>query len=1104
MAATENITILFTDLVGSTELASGLAPEAADELRRAHFAVLRRVIASCSGTEVKNLGDGLMVVLPTASAGLSCSVQMQQHVDLANRNAEQHLGLRVGLSCGESTREGDDYFGDPVIEAARLCARAEGGQILASELVRAMAGRRAPYPFRALGPIELKGLSEPLETFVVEWTSLEELQESQPVVPLPARLCHKPGVGVIGRLTEAELLIDAFKRVLAGEGREVVLISGEAGEGKTTLAAHVARKVFDIGACVLLGRCDEDLGVSYGPFVEALTHYVTHAPEEALYSHVQSHGAELAKLVPALADRVGKLPAPQSSDPDTERYLLFGAVVRLLAHASALHPIVLVIDDMQWVDRPSLQLLRQLVTSSESMRLLVIGAYRVSELSASHPLTDTLAQLRRESGVSRIELNGLDDISVIDFMEAAAGQVLDEPGVRLAHVLRRETDGNPFFVAEVLRHLSETGAIYQGSDGRWSVGSSLVEKALPDSVREVISSRVSRLGDDARRVLSLAAVIGRDFDLELLSRVSERPELELLDVLEACAASALIREVADAAGHYSFSQALIQHTLYQEMGATRRAVIHRQVAQAIEAICGDDPGERVGELAHHWFNASQPVDAPKAISYARRAADAALLALAPDDAVRYYSQALTLCRHLKNADPVLVIDVLLGLGTAQRQAGIAEFRETLLDAARRARDLGATDQLVKAALANNRGLFGAIGIIDTDRIEVLEAALERSDDSDTSERALLLSTLCSESCFGPRERRLSLAQEAKSMARRIGDKATLVQVLNLVDPPQEVPDLHAERAHDSAEALELAYELGDPLRLHWAAHFRHMNVTQGADFEQADACLSTIRELSDRLGQPMITWATTYHEAGHALFAGDHQRAEDLATRALAIGTDSGQPDTFAFYGAQVMLTHAQQGRLGELRELIAEVAENHPGVPTYRAVLAHAHLQVEDVDEALRLLEAAATEDFASLPMDIAWFDGICNYADVAIELRAKGAAETLCRLLEPYSDQVPFEGLVPQPPVAYYLGALASVLGRYDESEAYFTKATELNTRGRMKFCEACTQLAWGRMMARRGGGEGTDRARELLAQARETGASLGYALVERRAAAELSKLS
>ncbi len=877
MAAAENITILFTDLVGSTELASELAPEAADELRRAHFAVLRRVIASCSGTEVKNLGDGLMVVLPTASAGLSCSVQMQQDVDLANRNAEQHLGLRVGLSCGESTREGDDYFGDPVIEAARLCARAEGGQILASELVRAMAGRRAPYPFRPLGPIELKGLSEPLETFVVEWTPLEEVKESQPVVPLPARLCHKPGVGVIGRLTEAELLIDAFKRVLAGEGREVVLISGEAGEGKTTLAAHVARKVFENGACVLLGRCDEDLGVSYGPFVEALTHYVTHTPEEALYSHVQSHGAELAKLVPALADRVGKLPEPQSSDPDTERYLLFGAVVQLLAHASAFHPIVLVIDDMQWVDRPSLQLLRQLVTSSESMRLLVIGAYRGSELSASHPLTDTLAQLRRESGVSRIELNGLDDIGVIDFMEAAAGQVLDEPGVRLAHVLRRETDGNPFFVAEVLRHLSETGAIYQGSDGRWSVSSDLVEKALPDSVREVISSRVSRLGDDARRVLSLAAVIGRDFDLELLSRVSERPELELLDVLEACAASALIREVADAAGHYSFSQALIQHTLYQEMGATRRAVIHRQVAQAIEAICGDDPGERVGELAHHWFNASQPVDAPKAISYARRAADAALLALAPDDAVRYYSQALTLCRHLKNADPVLVIDVLLGLGTAQRQAGMAEFRETLLDASRRARDLGATDQLVKAALANNRGLFGAIGIIDTDRIEVLEAALERTDDSDSSERALLLATLCSESCFGPCEKRLSLAQEAKSMARRIGNKATLIQVLNLVDPPQEVPDLHAERARDSAEALELAYELGDPLHLHWAAHFRHMNVTQGADFEQADACLLTIRELSDRLGQPMITWATTYHEAGHALFAGDHQRAEDLA-----------------------------------------------------------------------------------------------------------------------------------------------------------------------------------------------------------------------------------
>ena len=172
MATTENITVLFTDLVGSTELGSSLTPEAGDEVRRKHFSALRQAIATSGGTEVKNLGDGLMVVFPAASAALSCAVAMQQVVDRDNTDGERSLGLRVGLSSGEATREADDYFGDPVIEAARLCARAEGGQILASDLVRANAGRRSSHTFTSLGELELKGLPEAIETLDVGWEPL--------------------------------------------------------------------------------------------------------------------------------------------------------------------------------------------------------------------------------------------------------------------------------------------------------------------------------------------------------------------------------------------------------------------------------------------------------------------------------------------------------------------------------------------------------------------------------------------------------------------------------------------------------------------------------------------------------------------------------------------------------------------------------------------------------------------------------------------------------------------------------------------------------------------------------------------------------------------
>ena len=571
MTAIENVTVLFTDLVGSTELAAALTPAAADEMRRAHFSLLRQAVAASGGTEVKNLGDGIMVVFLSSSAALSCAVAMQRAVDLDNRGTGRSLALRVGLSVGEATREGDDYFGDPVVVAARLCARAKGGQILAADVVRAMAGRRSPYELLPVGAFELKGLPEAIETLEVGWHPLSSLDAAPHPVPMPSRLERAPSFGVVGRQLETSALSDAYNRVATSAALEIVLITGEAGIGKTVLASQLARTAFEAGACVLLGRCDEDLGLPYGPFVEALGHYVAHAPEELLRSHVHEYGGELAKIVPALARRLDELPTAQSTDPETERYLLYRAVTGLLEEESSVRPVVLVLDDLQWADKPSLQLLRQVVSRAQPMRLLVVGTHRSSDLSVADPLTETLAALRREAGVSYLELSGLDDAGVFAFMEAAAGHDLDRDGAGLARAVSRETDGNPFFVGELLLHLSEIGVIYQDSTGRWTAARDLETIALPESVRQVIGSRVARLGEAAVKVLPLAAVIGREFDLDLLTMVVERPDDEVLGVLDVAAVAGLVREVPDVPGRYSFTHALIQHTLYQDLGVTRRA-----------------------------------------------------------------------------------------------------------------------------------------------------------------------------------------------------------------------------------------------------------------------------------------------------------------------------------------------------------------------------------------------------------------------------------------------------------------------------------------------------------------------------------------------------
>ena len=389
-------------------------------------------------------------------------------------------------------------------------------------------------------------------------------------------------------------------------------------------------------------------------------------------------------MVPALGQRLGELPPPQTTDPDTERYLLYAAVVGLLEEASRQRPVVLFLDDLHWADKPSLQLLRHVVANSSASRLLILGTYRDGELSAAHPLTEALATLHREpTGVSTIDLKGLEDTGVIAFMESAAGHELDDAGVGLAHQLYRETDGNPFFVAEVLRNLSESGDIFQDANtGRWTAKDTEGPFSLPHSVRTVIGTRVSRLGEGATKVLSTAAVIGRDFDLDLLAETTKVDEDELIDLLDEAQRAAVVHELPDAPGRYTFSHALVQHTLYEDLGGTRRTRLHKAVGEAIERLYGENSEDLVGELARHFLLATRPTDSDKAISYARRAGDAALAALAPDDAVRYFSQALELAALTSSVDPLTRIDLLIGLGTAQRQAGIASFRETLLEAAR--------------------------------------------------------------------------------------------------------------------------------------------------------------------------------------------------------------------------------------------------------------------------------------------------------------------------------------------------------------------------------------------------------------------------------------
>lgn len=1100
---------VFCDLVGSTALQVRLGDDAADPMRRSVHGVLVDAVRSNGGREVKNLGDGIMAVFESAADAVGCAISMQQGLGRLAGRLCLELALRVGVSAGEATEEEGDWFGTPVIEAARLCARADGGQVLVSELAHNVVAPRQRHRFSALGPLELKGLAAPVVTYEATWQPTGDDQvtpvdtpagpPARVVTTLPTRLQITTPFGFFGRATERDVLENAWKDA-AGGRRRLVLVSGEPGVGKTGLAVEFSRDLHARGSVVLYGRCDEDLGLPYQPFVEALRACLDAVPGAELRSWAQAYGDALVRVLPELTHRFPGMPPPPTLDAETERHRLFQAVNTLLVTVTAARPVLLVIDDLHWAAKPTLLLLRHLVTSLEPMALLVLATFRETELSREHPLVDLLAEWRREPSVDRVPLRGLGDDDVVALIERAAGQSLDEEMVAFAHAAARETDGNPFFLTEILRHLAESGAVLRQHDS-WVAAGDLTALHLPASVREVIGHRVRRLGEEAGRVLSMAAVTGRDFDIDLLARAADVDEDELLDILDVAIGAALVAEVPGRPGRFTFSHALVQHALYEDLAGLRRVRAHQRVATTLEALCGDDPGERVGELARHWIAATRPAEPVKAVTYAMQAGDRALHQLVPEEAVGWYGQALEL-QTAAGGDDVLRAELLIRLGEAQRRAGQAAFRETLLDAGRLARRLDDTERFVRSVLANNRGVgVSAAGEVDSERIEALEAAAAALGTADSAARARILALLAAELTFsGGWERRKRLADEALAVARRVADDATLARVLNLRAMTLQAPETVGERLANSTAALEAAVRLGDPVEQFFALWIRRLAATEAGDLAEANRVLEELGPLADGLGQLDLRWYVVIQRVLQALLEGRVEAADRLAADCVQMGYQCEGPEAFAVYAVHLFLVRYDQGRTGELEAIIAQAVADNPGLPFLRALLALCYCDMERDDEAGRVFAQDASSAFADLGYDLTWSTGLAAYAEVCARLEDREAAGVLFEMLRPWSGVLCHVMVASLGALDRYLGLLATTLDRFEEAESYFAAASELHERIGAVVWLARTRLDWGRLLLRRHGPGDAARARELIEQALATARERRCAKLAARAASAL----
>ena len=1085
--------MLFTDLVSSTALRRTVGDDAADALRRDHERVLRDAIAAHSGNEVKGTGDGLMVVFDAAVEAVAAAEAMQRGIDRLGRRAPAPIAIRVGLSAGDVVWEGDDCFGTPVVEARRLCDHAQGGKILVGDVVRLLAGTRGGHEFRSVGAIELKGLAAPLAAAEVVWHVAEH------AVPLPGPLTGPETIGFVGRVDELERLWTGWKHARSGEKR-LVLVSGEPGVGKTRLAAELARRAHAEGTTVLFGRCDEDLAVPYQPFVEALRTYVHVCTPADLEAQIGPFGGDVARLVPEVAHMVPGLPEPLRADAETERYRLFEAIASFLDGVAATTPAVLLLDDLHWAAKPTLLMLRHLARSANDTPLLVVGTYRDTELDRRHPLAETLADLRREQAVERIALRGLDKEEVTELVETAADHSLSPEVTELVHAVYAETEGNPFFVGQVLRHLVESGAVVQ-EDGRWVRAATADRIGIPEGVREVISRRLARLDDESNAILAVAAVMGREFDAELLTEAADVDAERVLDVLEIAETDRLV-EPTPGRAHFTFAHALVRSTLYEEIPTTRRLRVHRRVAQMLEAraTAGDDT--LLPSLARHYCEAAALGEAEQAVRYAAEAAREARERLAYEEAADLYERALAVLEPHSDAERQHRGDLLIALSTERWSAGDRRgAREAAHDAAQHGREVGQPELIADAAMAigGPRG-WSEAGVVDEELIALCEDALARLPPGDSRHRATVTARLAAELYFRPgsSKRRRAVTNEAVLMARRLGDPETLAYVLGSAHWGVWVPGGVHERLPIAEEILRSGRKAGNRELEFSGASWSFSDLMELGETARADEMLSIELTIADELRQRDYLWCVSLHRCTRLLMEGRFDEAEQVANDALAYGQAAESPTATQMYGVWQFEEGRARGGLEALEPFVAGMVEQYPLLPAWRSAIVYLYAMLDRRDDIIPHLDFLAADDFGMLSFDSNWMIGMAVLIHACVTIGDRGLCARLYELFLPFRQYQVTVGM-PAATVGSAelpLALAAGTVGRWDVADDHFTRAMVANERAGNRIWIVHGQFEYSKLLAGRGDSSDRRRIGELLRSCHGAATDMGMIRVVNQA--------
>ena len=1098
-AERRQLTVLFCDLVGSTELSRHLDPEDMRDVLRSYQIAVGREVTRFNGHIAKFMGDGILAYFgwpaayeDQAERAVRAAIAVVPAIRRLTLPQAVELDVRVGIASGhvvvgdllgEGMAQEAAVTGDAPNLAARLQEIATPGKIVICDTTRRLIGRA--FVLTDLGSRQLKGFTDATLVWRVvgerEFDSRFDVAQERVEAP-----------SMVGRTHELGLLLDRWERVKAGEG-QVVLISGEAGIGKSRLVQAFREKIAD----------DSQFRLRYQgvPYYTSSSLYpiIARLERAARFRSEDSAETKLEKLrrflriaegtpdehLPIFASLLslplsGRTGSEELTPEQRKERTLMALVDQLLALAR-IRPVLFVYEDAHWMDPTTRELIERIITRIAAVPVLMLITHRPEwsqDWTARYDYASPMGLSRLSSG------------QIADMVASVAAKPLDPELIR--HIAVR-TDGVPLFIEELTRSFLETAGDTPN-----------LRHDIPDTLLGLLQARLDRLDPDVREIAQIGAVIGREFRLDILERVVDQPQGWERAMTQLAASQLVLPSGSAAQASYVFRHALIQEAAYSSLLLRRRREYHRRIAEAIEAYAPDLSEFSAELMAQHFAASDSPA---KAIPYRRRAGQRALQRSANLEAIEHLKQGLEALAALPEGPERLAqqLEFSLDLGNAQLKAGqLSDAMQTYIKAARLARLAKSSIHLARAAIGFEEAEF-LFNTPEENSVVLLEEALEAMDTAESPERCRVLAGLSrSLTSIGSMQRAVETGQEASEMARRIHDPRALYDILfhNYLSS-FHVDVLGAQGVLE--EILAVSGRLGDADLVARAHALQLYNYVQLGDIGNFERLRERTAALAHGSEVTTYSWNLTSAKVLLAILRGDFSDAEKLAEQNLSLGQAIQSGTAAGVYGIQMFTIRREQGRLAEVAPIFQRFMAENPQEVTWRPGLALIASDLGFLEPARKAFDDIAADGFA-LPYDAKRSATLSYLAEVCARLEDADRARQLFELLLPYKELTVAVGtaVVCYGSAARYLGLLSSAMGDWDAASEHFENALARNNIMQAWPWLAHTQADFAAMLKRRGGSADESRANELLEAAWQAAERYGMVALRQQVTALRSQVS